>query len=95
MNVIRYNNFTEFYQAFAQEFSHSKNQRLNKWFNMMGTLNQGCGCTRRQRMKYCSIEYNKTALVLKPENIQLMKMKHQNTKFEFAEGGEVFHVIKP
>ena len=93
MSVKRYNNFTEFYNDFKVEFTRSQNQRLVRLFNTIAGLGRGCGCTRRQRGQICSLEYRKVAEALANENIQLMKMKFPMTKFEFAEGKDVFHVI--
>ena len=93
MNVKRYKSFQEFHAEFKEEFTNSANQRLNYWFNTIGTLAQGCGCTRKQRAKICYKEYRKIAHVLKPENVSLMKLKYPNHTFEFSEGDELFWVI--
>ena len=93
MNVKRYKSFQEFHADFKNEFSNSSNQRLNNWFHQIGTLGQGCGCTRKQRAKLCFREYRKVSHVLKIDNISLMKMKIPSTKFEFAEGEELFWVM--
>ena len=94
MNIKRYDNFTEFFNDFHIEFSHSQNQRLVQWINTIATLGQGCGCTRRQRTEWCSTEYHAIAGILDNHNVQLIKMKHPMTKIEFAEMGAVFHVIE-
>lgn len=93
MNAIRYKNFTEFYNAFQPEFSRSNNQRLKQFFDVIANLSKGCGCTRRKRTQFCSKEYRNMSEILSSENINLMKMKHPMTKFELAEGDDVFHVI--
>jgi hypothetical protein len=94
MNVVKFNNFTEFYKAFQPEFSRTGNKRLLSLFRIVASLHKGCGCTRRKRTEFCSKEYRSMSQVLQPENIQLMKMKHPMTKFEFLEGKELFHVIQ-
>ena len=94
MNVKRYNNFTEFFNDFHAEFSRSHNQRLVQFINTIGALGQGCGCTRRQRTEWCSVEYHAMIEILDAANIQLMKMKFPMTKFEFVEAGNLFHVIE-
>ena len=93
MSVRRYNNFTEFYNDFKTEFTRSQNKKLVKLFNTIASLGKGCGCTRKRRGQFCSLEYRKAAEILTNENIQLMKMKYPMTKFEFAEADAVFHVI--
>jgi len=93
MNVKRYKSFQEFHADFKNEFSQSKNGRLTAWFHQIGTLGQGCGCTRKARAKFCFKEYRKVTHVLKNDNINLMKMKFPNTQFEFAEGDELFWVM--
>ena len=94
MNVIRYNNFTEFFQSMNPEFAKSSNERLKSYFQVVANLSKGCGCTRRKRQEYSSKEYRSMSQILNTENIQLMKMKYPMTKFEFAEANEVFHVIE-
>ena len=93
MNVKRYSNLTEFYNDFKIEFSRTQNQRLQTLFSTIATLGQGCGCTRKRRLAKCSEEYTRIAVILQSQNVQLMKMKYPMTKFEFAEGDSVFHVI--
>jgi hypothetical protein len=93
MSAFRYNNFTEFYNDYKMEFSNSQNQRLVNLFNTIANLGKGCGCTRRKRTQFCSLEYRKVGEILTPQNIQLMKMKHPMMKLEFAEVNAVFHVI--
>ncbi len=94
MNTKRYENFTEFFADFHEEFSRSENQRLVQFINTIATLGQGCGCTRRQRTQWCSVEYHAIGEILQPINIQLMKMKFPMTRFEFAEAGHLFYVIE-
>tara|TARA_B100000676_G_C17931775_1_gene761285 strand:- start:338 stop:625 length:288 start_codon:yes stop_codon:yes gene_type:complete len=93
MNTKRYSNFTEFFNDFKEEFLRTQNQRLFALFNTIATLSQGCGCTRRYRTGKCSEEYRNLPQYIAPENVQVMQMKFPNTKFELAEGDEVFHVI--
>ena len=95
MNVIRYSSFTEFYNDFKQEFGMTSNGRLAQWWHNIGTLNQGCGCTRRQRMKMAYKEYLKSSLVLNRDNVNLMRMKNPNTTYEFADGDGVFWKVLP
>ena len=93
MNTKRYINFTGFYNDFKEEFSRSQNERLVQWFNLIGTLGQGCGCTRRAREARSNVEYKSIKNILTNENIQLMQMKFPSTKFEFADGEHLFHTI--
>ena len=90
----RYENFTEFFHDYHEEFSRSNNQRLVQFINTIGGLGQGCGCTRRQREQWCVNEYQAISEVLDPMNVQLMQMKFPLTRFEFAEAGYLFHVIE-
>ena len=94
MNVIKYKNFTEFYNAMRPEFSRTNNKRLKQFFDVVTNLSKGCGCTRRKRSEFCSREYASMSEILSSENIQLMKMKHPMTKFEFYEGNDAFHTIE-
>lgn len=95
MNTKRYSNFTEFFNDFHDEFSRSNNQRLVQFINTIATLSQGCGCTRRQRTEWCSREYHAIPEILDELNVHLMKMKFPQTRFEFTEAGNLFHVIEP
>ena len=93
MNTKRYINFTGFYNDFKEEFTRSQNERLVAWFNLIGMLGQGCGCTRRAREAQSNKEYKDIKNILTIENIQLMQMKFPSTKFEFADGNHLFHIV--
>lgn len=95
MNVVKYSNISDLYAAHHLEFLRSGNERLKQFFNVMSTLGQGCGCTRRKRTEWCSVEYRSLGEILNEDNIRLMRMKNPGARLEFSEGEEVFYVIEP
>ena len=95
MNVVKYNNISGLYAEYHVEFLRSNNERLQQFFNVMSTLGQGCGCTRRQRTEWCSVEYRSLGQILNEDNIRLMRLRNPDSRLEFSEGDEVFYVIEP
>jgi|TARA_B100000676_G_scaffold94310_3_gene94061 hypothetical protein len=95
MNVIRYNNFTEFYLDFKDDFSRSNNPKFAKWWMTIGNLNKGCKCSLKARMLECHNSYLDLGSLLEISHINLMRLKNPNTKYEITEDGLVFLIIPP
>lgn len=95
MNVIRYNNFSEFYLDFKGDFSHSNNPKFAKWWMTIGNLNKGCKCSFKQRMLECRENYLNLGELLEVSHVNLMRLKNPNTKYEITDDGEMFLVVPP
>jgi len=85
-----FNNFTEFVLDFDFEFQHTQNARLLNFMNLIKTLNQGCGCTRRQRAEHAEQEWLAIGTYLSQDNINVIKNKYQGHVIEFCWNGPVF-----
>ena len=83
----------EFVHDFHAELHNTQNQRLQQFIQLVATLNQGCGCTRRQRGQMAEQEYVAIGTYLSADNIGVIKAKYQDHTIEFANNGAVFFII--
>ena len=89
-----FNNFSDFVLDFDFEFTNTQNERLALFMNLIKTLNQGCGCTRRQRAEQAEREWLAIGTYLTEDNIGVIKNKYQGHVIEFCWNGPVFFTIE-
>ena len=89
-----FNNFVEFTTEMDFDFQRTSNERLANFLNLVKTLNQGCGCTRRQRAETAEREWVAIGTYLTEDNVNLIKNKYQGQVVEFCWNGPMFFTIK-
>ena len=93
--VKRFENFAKFGKEMHVEFSLTGNERLKTLVNLIVTLHQGCGCSKRARAEKALREYLIIGTFLTEDNMGLLRGKYPNHTIEFAQDGGVFFVIQP
>lgn len=89
-----FNNFVDFNTEMGFDFQNTNNERLRNFFNLINTLNQGCGCTRRQRAGAAEKEWVAIGTYLTEDNVNLIKNKYQGQVVEFCQHGPMFFTIQ-
>ena len=82
-SVITLNSWADFHMMFvnlASSGSFSYNKSISDWANIGNTLNQGCGCTRKQREATLEAGYKSMVIWLTEDNKKEVKSFYKAEK---------------